>query len=63
MSRTPIATVAGIVFILAYMAAVTVGYDALEPMHWALVALYFLVAGVLWVLPVRFLMLWAAHKR
>jgi hypothetical protein len=31
-------------------------------MHWAVQALFFLVAGTVWVVPVRSLMLWAARK-
>jgi Protein of unknown function (DUF2842) len=33
------------------------------PGHWVVQALYFLVAGIVWVLPVRWLMLWSVHKR
>jgi hypothetical protein len=32
-------------------------------MHWAVQALYFLVAGVLWVVPARWLMIWALRRR
>ncbi len=61
MSRIPIAVAAGLVFFAAWVAlAVTLG-DL--PMHWAVRALYFLVVGFVWVFPVRWLMLWAAHMR
>ena len=61
MSRTPIAVIAGLLFFGAWVAAAVVLADM--PMHWAVRALYFLVAGFIWVFPVRWLMLWAAHMR
>ena len=32
-------------------------------MPWPVEAIYWCVAGLLWVVPVRWLMLWAAGKR
>lgn len=63
MSRTPIATAAGLLFIAAYVTAAISLPDRLPPLHWSLQAVYWCVAGLLWVLPVRWLMLWAAGKR
>ena len=63
MSRTPIATLGGIAFVLAYIVAAVGLADALPPMHWAIQACYWLVAGLLWVIPVRWLMLWAVGRR
>ena len=63
MTRTPVAATAGIAFVLAYIVAVTTLPDILPPLHWALEALYWLVAGVVWVFPVRWLMLWSVGKR
>ena len=61
MSRTPIAVVAGLLFFAVWVVgAVTLG-DL--PMHWAVRAAYFLVVGFVWVFPIRWLMLWAAHQR
>ncbi|HYZ32556.1 MAG TPA: DUF2842 domain-containing protein [Crenalkalicoccus sp.] len=63
MSRTPIATLAGTVFVIAYVIAAVALPEHLPPMHWLVEALYWLFAGLLWVLPIRWLMLWAVHKR
>ncbi len=63
MSRTPIATLAGILFVLAYIAAAIVLPEQFRRMPWPVEALYWCAAGLLWVLPIRWLMLWAVHKR
>jgi hypothetical protein len=62
MSRVLPASVLGVLGFLAYVVAVVTLADLVTPLHWAVQALYFLVAGVLWVLPARWLMLWAARK-
>lgn len=63
MGRIWIATLAGLAgFCLYVVAAVTLA-DRVHGLHWAVSALYFLLAGVLWVLPARWLMYWAAGKR
>ncbi len=62
MSRPLIATLLGLLgFILYVMAAVTLA-DRIEP-QWAVQLGYFIIAGTAWVLPARWLMLWAAHQR
>ncbi len=61
-SRPFIATVGGVAFIILYVAAAITVPDLL-PRHWAVQAVYFLVAGVAWVLPVRWIMLWSVGKR
>ena len=63
MSRPTIATIAGIVFIIIYMVAVITLPDAVPRQHWAVEAVYWLVAGIVWVLPIRWLMLWSVGKR
>jgi hypothetical protein len=63
MSRIPIAIVAGLVGLALYIAAAMVLADDVLGWHWALAALYFVIAGSLWVLPMRWLMLWAAGQR
>ena len=63
MSRPALATLAGLAFILAYVAAVVEVPELVGRMHWAVEALYWLVAGVAWVIPVRWLMLWSVYKR
>jgi hypothetical protein len=62
MSRPFAATLMGVLFIVAYIAAAITIPDML-PDQWAVQAVYFLLAGVLWVLPVRWLMLWSVGKR
>ena len=56
------ATLMGIAFVIAYIAA-AITLPAVLPQHWAFQAVYFLVAGVVWVFPVRWLMLWSVGKR
>lgn len=63
MSRTPIATLAGLIFVAAYVLVAVSVPEALPRLHWSLEALYWAVAGLLWILPVRWLMLWAVGKR
>ena len=63
MSRARIAAIAGVLFVLAYMVAVVTLPDLFPRLHWSLEAIYWLVAGVVWVFPVRWLMLWSVHKR
>ena len=52
----------GVLFIILYIAAAITLPDVL-PQHWAVQAGYFLVAGVVWVFPIRWLMLWSVFKR
>ncbi len=61
MGRILIATLVGLVGMTAYIvAAVTLADDV--PSGWVVQSLYFAVAGLLWFIPVRWLMLWAARK-
>ncbi len=62
MSRPFAATLMGLAFVAAYIAAAITLPDVL-PQNWIVQALYFLVAGVVWVFPVRWLMLWSVGKR
>ena len=62
MSRPVAATLMGIVFIILYIAAAITLPDFL-PQQWAVQAVYFVIAGVVWVIPVRWLMLWSVNKR
>ena len=56
------ATVMGVVFIIAYISVAITLPDVL-PDQWAVQAVYFLVAGIVWVFPIRWLMLWSVGKR
>lgn len=63
MSRPQIATAAGLLFVVAYVVLVVTLPDLFSRMHWGVEALYWLVAGIVWVFPVRWLMLWSVGKR
>jgi hypothetical protein len=54
---------AGVAFVLLYVAAAVMLPDRLPRMNPLLEAIYWGVAGILWVIPIRWLMLWAARKR
>ena len=61
-SRVLIALPLGLLGFVGYIALAVTLADRLAGLHWALQALYFVVAGVLWALPAHFLMLWAAGR-
>jgi hypothetical protein len=63
LPRTPIAIVAIVLFVVVWIAAAAVLGDRVRPLHWAIQAIYYPVAGIAWVGPVRWLMLWSVHKR
>ena len=61
-SRPLAATLMGLAFIFVYIVAV-ISLPAVLPHYWVFQACYFLVAGVVWVIPIRWLMLWSVGKR
>lgn len=63
MPRSRTATIAGLLFIVVYVVAAITIPDYTGRMHWTLEAAYWAVAGLLWVLPIRWLMLWSVGKR
>ena len=63
MSRPTLATLAGLLFVALYIAAAVALPVVFGRLHWVLEALYWAVAGIVWVFPVRWLMLWSVHKR
>ena len=63
MSRPLAATLAGLLFVAVYIAAVISLPDVIGRMHWTVEAVYWCIAGVVWVFPVRWLMLWSVGKR
>ncbi len=63
MSRVPVAVIGGLVGFAAYVAVVVALGDHVADTNWALQALYFVIVGTVWVLPVRWLMLWSVHQR
>jgi uncharacterized protein DUF2842 len=62
MPRVLIATCAGLLGFVLYLAAVVTLADPVERLHWSVQALYFLTAGLLWTIPARWLMYWAARR-
>ncbi len=63
MSRPFLASFAGILFILTYVVAAITAPDLWPNLHWALQAIYWGIAGIVWVFPIRWLMLWSVYKR
>lgn len=63
MKRVPIAVIVGFVGFFAYVVAVLAVADKVVTLHWAVQVVYFIVVGTVWVLPVRWLMLWSVHQR
>ena len=61
MPRILFASVVGLAGFLAYLVAAVTLYDQVASLHWALQALYFVLAGTIWVIPIRSLMIWAAR--
>ena len=61
MSRIAIASIAGILGFLLYVAAVMMLADLVLQTHWILQILYFALAGILWAWPAKWLMFWAAR--
>jgi len=62
MPRVLIATLVGLVGFILYVGAAVTLADPVERLHWAIQALYFLAAGLLWTIPARWLMYWAARR-
>ena len=61
--RTALALPIGLLAFLAYVGLVVVLADPVLGLHWAVQALYFVVAGLAWTWPARRLMVWAAGAR
>jgi hypothetical protein len=63
MNRIPLAIIMGLIGFVGYVAAVLLIADFVVTLHWTLQAIYFVIAGSIWVLPMRWLMLWSVHQR
>ena len=61
MSRTVIAVPLGLLSFVLYVGVVVVLADSVVGLHWALQLPYFLVAGIAWAFPAKWLIVWAAH--
>ncbi len=62
MSRVPVAVAAGLAGLAVYVGVVVAWADHVLPAHWAVQIVYFAITGTAWVVPIRWLMLWAARK-
>lgn len=61
MPRPALAFLLGLIGFLAYiMVAVALG-DVVVHRHWLLQLLYYVVAGIVWVFPAKWLIVWAAR--
>ncbi|MDB5372195.1 MAG: hypothetical protein JWP04_837 [Belnapia sp.] len=63
MSRIAIAAPLGILGFFAYVALVVALADHVLALHWVVQAVFFLVAGIVWAFPAKWLMFWAAGQR
>ena len=63
MSRIAIAVLVGLFGFAAYVALVVALADHVVTQHWALQAVFFLIAGIVWAFPAKWLMFWAAGQR
>jgi hypothetical protein len=55
--------VAGLLFLALWLAGAMVLADYVRPLNMVVQFAYYAVAGFVWVFPIRWLMLWAAHQR
>ncbi len=62
MPRIPIAVLAFLIGFSVYVVAAVVLADRVAGLNWLIQAVYFLIAGVLWTIPTRWLMVWAARR-
>ena len=63
MSRIPFAVFIGLAGFIAYVGVAVALADQVVALHWAIQTAYFVFAGMLWVLPAHYLVLWAGRKR
>ena len=63
ISRIPVASLAGLTFMAAWIAAAMVLADHVFALNFAVQFVYFAVVGFVWVFPIRWLMLWSVHQR
>jgi hypothetical protein len=62
VGRIVAASILGILGFGFYVVLAVTLADRLVQWHWAARAIYFAIAGVLWVIPARWLMIWAARR-
>ena len=62
MPRILFGTAVGLLGFFAYIVVVLALADWLGAVNWAVQLLFFIIAGIAWVVPARSLMLWTARK-
>lgn len=63
MSRSTLALLGGLLGFLLYVMAVVALADHVLKLHWLVQLAYFIVAGIAWAWPAKWLMFWAARPR
>ena len=63
MSRIAIAVPVGLLGFFLYVGLVLKAADHVLEWHWLLQVPFFMVAGIAWAFPARWLMFWAAGQR
>jgi hypothetical protein len=63
MSRILIAAPLGVLGFLLYIGLVVALADQVLTLHWALQVPFFVIAGLIWAWPAKWLMFWAAGQR
>lgn len=63
MPRKLIASLLGLVGFIAYVVAVVTLADHVTEANVIVQTVFFLIAGVLWTIPARWLMLWSVGQR
>jgi len=61
MSRSSLAFVIGLLGFLAYIGAAVALGDVVVHRHWLLQLAYYVVAGIAWAFPAKWLIVWAAR--
>ena len=61
MSRHLIAFLIGTVGFIAYILLVVALGDFVVLSHWAIQTIYYVTAGIVWVFPARWLILWSVR--
>jgi hypothetical protein len=63
MSRSSLAFLIGLIGFIAYIGAAVALGDVVVHRHWLLQLAYYLVAGIVWVFPAKWLIVWAVKPQ
>ena len=61
MSRGKLAFLIGMIGFIVYIGVVVALGDYVIPLHWSLHIVYYVFFGIVWVVPAKRLILWAAR--